>query len=97
MQSLQTSSPQFNPSSLQALYSRLQAESERRLSRTKLLRYEPYPKQAAFHAAGAMHRERLLMAANQSGKTHAGAAEAAFHLTGNYPDWWIGRRCGIAL
>ena len=88
----QNSSPPFNPSSLEALLSRLQAESDRRLSRTKLLRYRPYPKQAAFHAAGARHRERLLMAGNQLGKTYSGAAEAAIHLTGKYPDWWQGRR-----
>ena len=92
MQSCQNSSPPFSPSSLQALHSRLQAESERRLSRTKLLRYGPYSKQAAFHAAGETYRERLLMAANQVGKTYCGAAEAALHLTGDYPDWWVGRR-----
>ena len=92
MLNLQTSSPPFNPSSLQALLSRLQGESDRRQSRTKLLRYRPYPKQAAFHAAGATHRERLLMAGNQLGKTYCGAAEAAIHLTGRYPDWWNGSR-----
>jgi len=92
MQSCQTSSSPFSPSSLPALLSRLQGESERRLSRTKLLRYVPYGKQADFHEAGATHRERLLMAANQCGKTYSGAAEAAFHLTGRYPDWWFGRR-----
>ena len=32
------------------------------------VRYRPYPKQAAFHAAGAIHRERLLMAGNQLGQ-----------------------------
>lgn len=32
------------------------------------------------------------MAGNQLGKTLAGAAEAAMHLTGQYPDWWEGRR-----
>jgi phage terminase large subunit-like protein len=32
------------------------------------------------------------MAGNQLGKTYSGAAEAAFHLTGRYPDWWQGRR-----
>ncbi len=32
------------------------------------------------------------MAGNQLGKTLAGAAEAAMHLTGNYPDWWEGKR-----
>ena len=74
------------------MLSSLQKESDRRLSRTELLRYRPYPKQAAFHAAGTLHRERLLMAGNQLGKTYSGAAEAAIHLTGKYPEWWEGRR-----
>ncbi len=64
----------------------------RDISRSKLLLYEPYPKQREFHDAGANHRERLLMASNQSGKTLAGAAEAAIHLTGRYPEHWKGRR-----
>jgi phage terminase large subunit-like protein len=52
-----------------------------------------------FHAAGRDHNERLLMAANQVGKSYAGAAEAALHLTGKYDAWeqatglkWRGRR-----
>jgi phage terminase large subunit-like protein len=32
------------------------------------------------------------MAGNQLGKTYSGAAEMAYHLTGNYPGWWRGRR-----
>ncbi|MEM9122179.1 MAG: terminase family protein [Pseudomonadota bacterium] len=32
------------------------------------------------------------MAGNQLGKTVAGAAEWAMHLTGRYPDWWNGKR-----
>jgi phage terminase large subunit-like protein len=32
------------------------------------------------------------MAGNQLGKTYCGAAEVAIHLTGQYPDWWQGRR-----
>lgn len=32
------------------------------------------------------------MAGNQLGKTLAGAAEMAMHLTGRYPEWWKGRR-----
>lgn len=31
------------------------------------------------------------MAGNQLGKTVAGGAEVAYHLTGRYPDWWQGR------
>jgi phage terminase large subunit-like protein len=52
----------------------------------------PYSKQLEFHNAGATHRERLLMAGNQLGKTLAGAFEAAMHATGRYPDWWKGKR-----
>lgn len=58
----------------------------------KLDFYTPYPKQQEFHARGVAKRERLLMAGNQQGKTYSGAAEMAFHLTGEYPTWWIGRK-----
>lgn len=68
-------------------------ERQRRFDRTQLFRYKPRPKQAEFHAAGATHRERLFLAPNQIiGKTTAGAAEMAYHLTGLYPAWWVGRR-----
>lgn len=70
----------------------LMTEEQRREARRRLQAYRPYPKQAEFHAAGAKFRERLFMAANQVGKTVAGAAEFAMHLTGQYPDWWRGRR-----
>lgn len=53
--------------------------------------YEPYPKQMEFHTMGLTLRERLLMAGNQNGKTYCGGAEASYHLTGLYPDWWRGR------
>lgn len=32
------------------------------------------------------------MAGNQLGKTLAGGYEWAMHMTGRYPDWWVGRR-----
>lgn len=70
----------------------LQRELAKRAAENRLRDYRPYTKQAEFHAAGATHRERLLMAGNQLGKTIAGGAEVAFHLTGLYPDWWPGRR-----
>ena len=54
--------------------------------------FQPYAKQREFFDQGATKRERLLIAGNQNGKTHAGGFEAALHLTGQYPAWWKGRR-----
>ena len=54
--------------------------------------YRPYPKQQLFHLLSATKRERLLMAGNRVGKTFCGAFEMACHLTGQYPDWWLGRK-----
>lgn len=51
-----------------------------------------YPWQIEWHNAGAENQERCLMAANRIGKTRTAAAEIAIHLTGEYPDWWRGRR-----
>lgn len=62
----------------------------RRKAENRLRDYRPYTKQREFHAAGATHSERLFMAGNQLGKTIAGGAEWAMHLTGRYPDWWKG-------
>lgn len=67
-------------------------EMERRRRTNLLAKYRPYSKQREFHRAGAKYRERLFMAGNQLGKTLAGAAEAAMHLSGKYPDWWEGFR-----
>lgn len=83
-------SPQ--PSILKSELASLLEEQHRRKQRTRLFRYGPYAKQREFHEAGKEFRERLLMAGNQLGKTYSGAAEASFHLTGKYPDWWTGRR-----
>lgn len=66
-------------------------EKARRISRRRIETYQPYPKQRQFHAAGKDHHERLFMAGNQLGKTVAGGAEWAYHLTGRYPDWWQGK------
>ena len=65
---------------------------DRRIRTNRLVGYQPYPKQQEFHELGALCRERLFMAGNQLGKTIAGAAEAAMHLTGKYPSWWTGYR-----
>jgi len=62
----------------------------------KLVTYTPYDYQKRFHNAkdstGKLARQRLLMAANKTGKTFCGAVELAIHLTGLYPDWWTGAR-----
>lgn len=77
-------------------------ERARRRERTKLLRLYPddgplrrelYPKHMAFFAAGATEYDRCMLAANRVGKSFGvGGYETALHLTGRYPDWWIGRR-----
>ena len=72
-------------------YLALLEEVEKRRRNNLLAAYRPYARQAEFHAAGATNRERLFMAGNQLGKTRAGGAEWAMHLTGRYPDWWTGK------
>ena len=74
------------------MLAKLEKERVRRLSENRLGDYRPYARQAEFHRAGATARERLLMAANQVGKTWAAGFELAMHATGLYPDWWCGRR-----
>lgn len=54
--------------------------------------FQPYPLQQDFLDGGIAHTERLFMAGNRVGKSQTGAFEMACHLTGEYPDWWLGRR-----
>lgn len=91
--------PNFTPEQLQALSNDELRELVQLTEQLKYITethrledYRPYPKQREFHAAGATHRERLLMAGNQLGKTLAAAMEVAMHMTGRYPDWWEGYR-----
>lgn len=51
-----------------------------------------YVKHLQFFAAGATHHQRLFMAANRVGKTLGMGVELVYHLTGEYPDWWQGKR-----
>lgn len=77
---------------LSVLEAKLSAEKAKRRLTNKLAFFTPYPKQLEFYAKGKVDRERLLMAANQVGKSECGSIETACHLTGRYPDWWPGRR-----
>ena len=61
----------------------LAEEIDRRKRFNRLVDYRPYAKQREYHAA--TERELLFMAGNQLGKTLAGSAEDAIHLTGRYP------------
>ena len=63
----------------------------------KIESYDPYPFQQEFHATGGKNNQRLLMCANRIGKSYCGAMELAMHLTGIYPDWWVGRRYEKAI
>jgi phage terminase large subunit-like protein len=65
-------------------------ELQYRKDTNRMAFYEPYEYQKKFHNTKA--QQRLLMAGNRIGKSFCGAMEMAFHLTGQYPDWWNGRR-----
>ena len=77
-------------------------EAKRRLDTNKIAQIYPddgplkralYPKHTAFFAAGTSHMERAAIAANRVGKTWGiGGYESTLHLTGLYPEWWVGRR-----
>jgi phage terminase large subunit-like protein len=62
------------------------------ITENQLAHFKPYAKQKDFFDAGSHYRERLLMAANQVGKTWCAGFEAACHATGRYPSWWRGKK-----
>ena len=53
---------------------------------------ELYYKVMEFFKAGIDYKFRLYMAANRIGKTLCAGYELTCHLTGQYPDWWPGKR-----
>jgi len=67
-------------------------EKSRRKKESFITGYVPNKKQIEFHREGNYYAERCFMAGNQLGKTLGGACEAAYHLTGEYPEWWEGLR-----
>ena len=71
---------------------KLLKERQRRIDTNRLNYYKPYKYQKDFHSEGHDCAQRILMAANRVGKTYCGAVETAYHLTGNYPTWWKGRK-----
>ncbi len=84
-------------SGLEALQERITRSKHNQLSQlypeTGPLRRELYAKHLDFFKAGAQHMERACISANRIGKSFGlGGYETAVHLTGDYPDWWEGRR-----
>lgn len=51
-----------------------------------------YLKHMEFFKAGKDYHQRLFIAANRVGKTLGMGCELVFHLTGQYPEWWEGKR-----
>jgi phage terminase large subunit-like protein len=82
-------------------------ERERRSKRRKIWTYFPdtgplrrdlYPIHMQFFANGKTHRKSAAIAANRVGKTETmGCYELACHLTGEYPEWWPGRKFDRAI
>ena len=82
-------------------YLQLLEERDRRDSRNKItnfypddgpLRRELYIPHQEFFRAGATYRERAMISGNRVGKTEGvGGYELTLHLTGNYPNWWVGK------
>jgi hypothetical protein len=63
----------------------------------KIDRIVLHPKQREFTDLGATVSERALFAGSQQGNSTVGAVELVFHLTGDYPAWWDGRRFTRAI
>ena len=53
--------------------------------------FRPFEHQKKFFKTGTWPR-RGILAANRIGKTVSTCFEVAMHLTGQYPEWWAGRR-----
>lgn len=65
------------------------AEKERY---NKIADFVPNPSQLKFYENTNRYDEILCSWANRTGKTYAIGALLYFHATGNYPDWWNGKR-----
>lgn len=51
-----------------------------------------YPKHLEFFKAGNDYTERAFIAGNRCGKSLAGLCELYYHCSGDYPEWWEGKR-----
>jgi phage terminase large subunit-like protein len=75
----------------------LYQEALQTMSYNEAYSFVPYPYQKDFYASGAHYSQRFLMAANRIGKTLSVSMEVSYHLTGQYPEWWEGKRFDNAI
>jgi phage terminase large subunit-like protein len=75
-----------------SLFNHLFLNADHENNGTKYFNRSLYPKHLKFFDAGNKYKLRLLMAGNRVGKTLASGFEIACHVTGNYPDWWAGKK-----
>lgn len=73
-----------------ALALRIAKELERREAQTKIKKFDPYPRQKEYLSSKT--KVTALIAANRVGKSRGMAAGVTYHITGQYPAWWTGRR-----
>ena len=59
--------------------------------------YHPNEKQESFHADGGFARHRLITHAQRAGGTYACVNELAMHMSGQYPEDWVGRRFSLPV
>src|SRR5580658_7176946 len=58
----------------------------------KMSYWTPAAQQKTFLDLGETKLERGFLAGNRGGKSETGAFEIACHMTGDYPEWWEGRK-----
>jgi phage terminase large subunit-like protein len=86
---------ELDTNALRELVAAMEALNQK-ISETKLQDYKPYDFQIAWHHVkdpnGNYAHQKFLQAANQIGKTTGAGAEFAWHVTGEYPDYYKGER-----
>lgn len=71
---------------------KLAKELQERQKFWRIKQFVPYGWQERFIEASSTCAQVLAMTGNRCGKTFCGGAIMAIHLTGLYPEWWVGKR-----
>ena len=79
------------PSDLKEKFQELVISIRDDMEYNQLRYFRPFAHQLRFFETGTADR-RGILAANRIGKTVSTCYETAMHLTGQYPEWWAGKR-----